>query len=185
MRIQGKVSLYADVKDGGRGRLQKDVSIKDDSFPKGKLLATARGEIQMVSYGISGIPVFQISRFAARELERDRKPVLYLDSLRDYGEEWIAAELLRRRQRDGRQSMGDLLEGMLPDKLAGVLLRQSGIKTAAAAEGISKERIEKLAAVIKGMRLSLRGYHLQWAWATGYLGGIGCSGGRLQKGGRL
>ena len=54
------------------------------------------------------------------------------------------------------QSMGDLLEGMLPDKLAGVLLRQSGIKTAAAAEGISKERIEKLAAVIKGMRLSVK-----------------------------
>ena len=232
VRIQGKVSLYGDLKEGGRGQLQKDVSKKEGSSRKGKFLAAARGEIQMVSYGISGIPVFQVSRFAARELERDRKPVLYLDSLPDYGEEWIAAELLRRRQRDGMQSMGDLLEGMLPDKLAGVLLRQSGIKTAAAAEGISKERIEKLAAVIKGMRLSVKaasgfekaqvtaggvcvdevdpdtmeslccrglyltgelldvdgtcgGYNLQWAWATGYLAGIGCSGGRLQKGGRL
>ena len=66
------------------------------------------------------------------------------------------AELLRRRERDGRQSMGDLLEGMLPDKLAGVLLRQSGIMISAAADDISVKRIESLVKAIKELRLPVK-----------------------------
>jgi len=216
MRIQGEVSLYS-----VGGNLDK-LRLAGHSRSEEKFLATARGEIQMVSYGISGIPVFQISRFAARELYKNRGVILCLDSMPDYEEEWIAVELLRRRKRDGRQSMGDLLEGMLPDKLAGVLLRQSGIRISADAEKISVEKIEKLAETIKRMWLPIKaasgferaqvtaggvcvdevnpdtmeslccrglyltgelldvdgicgGYNLQWAWATGYLAGVGCS----------
>lgn len=210
VRIQGMVSLYS---GGG------DIT---SFFPKENLLGTARGEIQMVSYGISGIPVFQISRFAARELHKGRSVALCLDSMPDYEEGWIVTELLRRQGRDGRQSMGDLLEGMLPDKLAGVLLKCSGIKISDHAENISVKRIKKLAEMIKRMWLSVKavsdfekaqvtsggvcvdevnpdtmeslccqglyltgelldvdgicgGYNLQWAWATGYLAGVGCS----------
>ena len=50
----------------------------------GELLAQDQGELQLVSYGLSGIPFFQVSRYAARALETGDKPYLLLDILPDY-----------------------------------------------------------------------------------------------------
>ena len=52
IRVQGRVTLYA----------------------KGQKLAEDTGEIQLTNYGISGIPVFQVSRFAAKAIY-EKKPV--------------------------------------------------------------------------------------------------------------
>ncbi|MBR1457346.1 MAG: phosphodiester glycosidase family protein, partial [Oscillospiraceae bacterium] len=51
------------------------------------------GELQMTSYGISGIPVFQISRFAAEVLERKKEVFLLIDSLPGFSEEEVYEEL--------------------------------------------------------------------------------------------
>lgn len=135
VRIQGRVSLYDE---------------------KRQLLCEDRGEIQMVAYGISGIPVFQLSRFAARELLKGHKVTLCLDSLPDCSRSWLLSELERRQGYDGKQSMGDLLDGMLPDKLAGVLLKQAGIGIAMKADEVSVMRLEKLLQCIKGMELPVK-----------------------------
>ena len=39
----------------------------------GKTAAKDRGELQITDYGISGIPVFQVSRYAAKLLDRKQK----------------------------------------------------------------------------------------------------------------
>ena len=51
-------------------RLQGSVTL----FTDGKMAAEDSGEIQLTAYGISGIPVFQVSRYAAKAL-RIKKPV--------------------------------------------------------------------------------------------------------------
>lgn len=135
VRIQGTVALY----NGNDQLLYKDT-----------------GEIQMVAYGISGIPVFQLSRFASRERAEGRKVYLILDSMPDYDKDWIYKELIKRKGKNGQQSMGDLLEGMFPDKFAGVLLKQADIPIKSYAVEISDEKLYKLADVIKGMRLSIK-----------------------------
>lgn len=199
VRIQGKVLLYND---------------------KGGLLCEDRGEVQMVSYGISGIPVFQISHYAARELADNRRATLVLDGMPDYSREWILDALLKRQKHNGKQSMGDLLGGMMPDKLAGVYLKQTKIPVSERASETEKGRLEELATKIKQMKIPVKavsdfekaqvtaggvylsevnpdtmesefckglylagelldvdgicgGYNLQWAWATGYLAGMG------------
>lgn len=134
-------------------RIQGKVSLHDET---GQLLCEDKGEIQMVAYGISGIPVFQLSRFAARELQKKRGVSLYLDSMPEYEREWLAGELLRRQKRDERQSMGDLLEGMLPDKLAGVFLKQCGMEASFVAGRVSGKQLQKLAGIMKAMRLSVK-----------------------------
>lgn len=134
-RVQGKVVLVAD----------------------GEVLAEDRGEIQLVSQGISGIPVFQVSRYAAMALAEKRRVVLYLDSMTDWDREEVLAELRRRIRRDGTQSVGDLLEGMLPDKFSGVLARESGLELSAMAGKISSESLEKLVENIKNFPVEILG----------------------------
>lgn len=134
VRIQGKVSLYDENQ---------------------KLLCSDCGEIQMVAYGISGIPVFQLSRFAAKEISCGRKVTLHLDSMPDYDEKWIVNALKKRRTYNGEQSMGDILEGLLPDKLAGVFLKKAGIKIESKATGADDAVLERIAALVKCMKLKI------------------------------
>ncbi|MCR5370950.1 MAG: NAD(P)/FAD-dependent oxidoreductase [Clostridium sp.] len=60
-------------------RVQAAVRLFSGERGEERLLAEDTGEVQMTDYGISGIPVFQVSRFAARELDRKRKVACELD----------------------------------------------------------------------------------------------------------
>lgn len=135
-------------------RLQGRVALYDE---KNTMLCQDKGEIQLVAYGISGIPVFQLSRYAAMEQAQGRTTMLVLDSMPDYEENWIYMELLKRRKHNGAQSMGDLLDGMFPDKFVGVLLSQSLIAIKDTAQSVSENKIQELVSVIKGMKLSVKG----------------------------
>ena len=42
-------------------------------------LAKDKGELQITDYGLSGIPVFQVSRYAARALDEKKKVRVYVD----------------------------------------------------------------------------------------------------------
>lgn len=89
----------------------------------GRLLGEDCGEIQMIAKGISGIPVFQLSALVSRQMAQGKHPVFVLDCLPDFSEAQLDAELQRRVDIFGdNSSLGDLLEGILPDKLAGALL---------------------------------------------------------------
>ena len=83
-----------------------------------------RGELQLADYGISGIPVFQISGRVSRLLYQGKEPYLKLDVMPDHTKEQVMEELLRRVNTYGvGRSLGDVLDGMLPDKLAKALLQ--------------------------------------------------------------
>ena len=43
-----------------------------------------RGELQLADYGISGIPVFQVSRFAAKALAKGKKVCAEVDFFPEY-----------------------------------------------------------------------------------------------------
>lgn len=140
VRIMGQVSLYSE---------------------QGELLGEDQGEIQMVSYGISGIPVFQISYLAARELVNGRKPYLILDSMCEYSKEELMREILHRQSRyvNLALTVADLLEGMLPAKLMASYIREVGLKSSIPAKNVRKEQWENIVAQIKGKRLDIVRVH--------------------------
>lgn len=128
-------------------RVQGCVSIYDH---RGNLLSSDTGEVQLVAYGISGIPVFQVSRYAARELLSGGAVRLVLDSFPKKEEEWLIKELARRRDRNGKQSVGDLLEGILPDKLSAVLIQETGLVITNRSESLEYADLKKLVRQVKG-----------------------------------
>lgn len=93
----------------------------------GKTVASEGGELQLTDYGISGIPVFQISRYASIALDSGKKVKVLIDYLpsktMDESRRFIKT---RARQMPHRQC-GDFLTGVLNKKLAIVLLRLAGI----------------------------------------------------------
>ena len=67
------------------------------SFDDGERVAE-RGELQLVDYGISGIPVFQLSRRMNYILRSRKELVVKIDFLPDYPGEHFADKLFRERR---------------------------------------------------------------------------------------
>ncbi|MCD7744359.1 MAG: NAD(P)/FAD-dependent oxidoreductase [Lachnospiraceae bacterium] len=124
------------------------------------------GELQWTKYGVSGIVIFQLSRFTEfsfTESGKQNRYLLSIDFLPDYTEAEIE-EMLRQRAEDlGRESVSVLLRGMLHEKLIPVILKRAGEACGGYAPKFCSELwnhknfIPGLAAVIKAYLLPITG----------------------------
>ena len=78
---------------------------------------TETGEIQLTDYGISGIPVFQLSRFAVRALDEGCSVLVRLDFLPGYERENLHTYLEWRREQCPYKTLQQSLIGLVPDRL--------------------------------------------------------------------
>lgn len=160
------------------------------------------GEVQLTEYGVSGIPVFQLSRYAVRALDAGKKVKLYVNFFSEYTKSELETMLKDRRERCPYQSEADLLLGILPDKLIKVLRKQKDfIRAATSYEldvkgstgfeqaqvcsgGVDTTEINPLtmesllhedlyfAGELLDMDGPCGGYNLQWAWSSGAIAGM-------------
>lgn len=105
VRVNGKVTLLID----------------------GVAVATDTGEIQFTNYGISGIPVFQISRYAAKGLCHKKEVVALLDFVPEFSKEQLISFLMNRKMVRTEKTWGEFLVGVFPTKLAHVLFTLSNL----------------------------------------------------------
>ena len=80
------------------------------------------GQIQITKTGVSGIPVFNISRYAAKALSLSRPVRLHIRAVPGLSEKELYDELLRRFSRK-ETTPYEALIGLLPDSFADSLLR--------------------------------------------------------------
>ncbi len=108
----------ADFKTLAGVRTGASVSVYVEDEP----VAEETGELQLTEYGISGIPVFQISRFASLALYEKKEVTVRLSFLPDLTDEDLSSELTRRIERARAFGSGrdiqELLNGLLPQKLS-------------------------------------------------------------------
>ena len=86
------------------------------------------GELQLTEYGISGIPVFQLSRFASRALAQKAQVTACIDFFPEYDEAGFCALMDRQIRACRDTSLEWLAYGMLPKKVAQVLLKSCGLR---------------------------------------------------------
>lgn len=120
----------------------------------GQLLCEDSGELQFVAQGISGIPVFQVSRYISSELYNKRKPYLIIDIMPLYNAGEITSELKRRRADSVNHTAMDMLEGILNNRLAQALLRKCGIPVKRRTPEVTDKEIIKIAKTMKEWRLT-------------------------------
>ncbi len=103
-------------------------------YVDGEDVDTDTGEVQFTDYGISGIPVFQISRHASRALSEDKCVEAVLDLLPEYSQaqavDWLQAQIKRKNKTCG---IKEILAGVVNEKLAQMIseaVKASGAVTA-------------------------------------------------------
>lgn len=97
----------------------------------GTLLAQDAGEIQFTDRGISGIPVFQVSRHAVRALEKKRgKITADIDFMPEYGEPELKAYIEKLLSDGQTLSLFERLTGLVNKKVMGLIIKLSGANVA-------------------------------------------------------
>ncbi|MBO6215678.1 MAG: NAD(P)/FAD-dependent oxidoreductase [Lachnospiraceae bacterium] len=118
--------------------------------------AVSQGQMQITGGGISGIPVFQISRYASRALYENHTVRAEVRFLPQISAEDMQAELAKRFRKK-ELSEYQCLIGLFPDKLIDVLLRAAGCDPDAYASDISVEGIKALEVLIESFPLAISG----------------------------
>ncbi|MFI3208041.1 MAG: aminoacetone oxidase family FAD-binding enzyme [Eubacteriales bacterium] len=120
------------------------------------------GEIQLTDYGISGIPVFQISRILTQELSKQAQGKEHnfsveIDFMPDYSMQELMEYFLYRKDQFMERRMKQFLLGVLKDKLASFLLYTARIDENAFIKNISTLELEKLCRICKTFSVQIEG----------------------------
>lgn len=130
VRVQGTVEIYA-----------------DDIF-----LASDTGEIQLTNYGISGIPVFQVSRYAAKALYKKQSVTAVLNFMPDMNKDEFLLFLKERITLCPYKTLDEFFTGVFPKKLCELWIRLSRLPKEMGVSDLSGEQLEKLVLLIQHLR---------------------------------
>lgn len=127
-------------------------------YVNSKLQAAERGEIQLTDYGISGIPVFQISRYAVKGSFEKKNVHCVVDFLPDYSAEELVQFILKKRQND-KLTANDIFSGMINKKLVGMFLKMSSINSDKPGKSVTENEVESFVKNLKSLRFDITGYN--------------------------
>ena len=133
-------------------RANGSVSIWSD----GECIAKDTGEIQLTDYGISGIPVFQVSRYASKLLYEKKETDAVLDFMPDFTKAQTNAFLRARAQTRPDKSAEMFLIGLFHKKLCDLWIRLSKIPRQRKAGELTGDEIACLTDLIKDFRVRIR-----------------------------
>ena len=102
------------------------------------------GELQLTDYGISGIPVFQFSRIAARAIHEKKKCRVQINFI-PYMNEREMLDITNKKQQLGYKTIEEFLGGLVHKKVASLICRIQKIRPQ---ERISEAGREKIAACL-------------------------------------
>lgn len=124
-----------------------------------KFMYKEYGEIQFTSEGISGIVIFNLSRYAVKTLKERLNCYVNIDFLEDYSSETLYENMINAKDNMSYKTLGELLEGYVPDKLASDIIRASGFVAEKKLSKISYEDIKKVITTAKNYKLHITGYN--------------------------
>ena len=141
VRTDANVSIYTTDKRG-------ELSV---------LLAEDHGELQLTDYGISGIPVFQVSRYAAEALDHKKTVAAVIDFMPDYTSDALFHLLKEQRTYLKDRTAADFLGGLFNKKLAAFFLKAAGMKQDMKVTAISDKTLADLVEIIKDATFEVTG----------------------------
>lgn len=146
-------------------KLDANVSI----CANGKVIKTEFGELLFTDYGISGPPVFQLSRIASVECDKNSDVYALIDMLPEINEEEVYIRLCTRNK---NVPIDEFLTGMFNKLCARQLLKSCGVnKFNTDAHVLTDDILKLLAKNIKSWRFDITGTN-SWDAAQVTAGGI-------------
>lgn len=161
VRSYGAISIYIEDKKKTMKPLKQfkisDSFTRPSTHVDGEPAALAEGELQWTAYGISGIPTFQVSRFAAKALKQGQRVEAEIDLLPRYDDDAAFQMLKERRDRLSYKTAYGYMEGLLNDKLISLILKASAIDEDCPVKSLDEASIEKLVQRMKHFRMEVTG----------------------------
>ncbi len=124
---------------------------------EGKQMAADVGELQLTDYGISGIPVFQVSRYASSALREKKHVTVMIDFFPQLSAQSFLKELLGRQRRFEQETAGGLLCTLFPAGLIPVLLQEAGIPEDFPAGKLTGKCLESFVHMCKAFPVTVTG----------------------------
>ena len=121
----------------------------------GRKLASGGGELLFTESGVSGPAAFDLSRAVAAAGER--KLILSIDLLRDYGVREVEAHLRDRRRAVPTLPCQEILTGALHNRLGRMVVKFAGLDGARPLAELTDGELSALAAACKAFALPVRG----------------------------
>ena len=110
------------------------------------------GELQWTEYGISGIVVFQLSRYASHALQNGKKAEVFIDCLPSVSTEYLS-DMLQKKLKE--ENISEALTGILPKKMIPVILEQNHIKKVSVRP--DADQLISICHSIKNLKLTING----------------------------
>ena len=139
-------------------------------YVDGKSLKTERGEIQFTDYGISGIPIFQLSRMAAYALMDNKSVKIVANVLPDFDDELLDKLIKNRIKLHKSNSIEEFMCGLSNKKLGLWAMKQAGYKGHEKIETLSFADLKNLVLHLKNMNFHIidtKGYDTAQVTAGG------------------
>ncbi|HHX12250.1 MAG TPA: aminoacetone oxidase family FAD-binding enzyme, partial [Clostridiales bacterium] len=125
------------------------------AFGNDKAIAEEIGEVVFTDYGISGIPIMQISRFVAKALDKKNNVKLKIDFLSDKTKNEVL-DILKYRITYGKgKSVEEMMVGLFNNKLSYVMILKTNIDPAMICDKLEHKDLEKLVDNIKQFTMAI------------------------------
>ena len=146
--LQGKQSFFKEI-----AGIRAEIMLK--LYIENAYITEEKGELQLTNYGISGIPIFQISRIANKALAAGKKVHVCIDYMPDMTEAMLFSKLKERFIQHGAgKNCEQALIGLFPEKLIPVLLSEAGIGKKLSA-AITEKQLSQLVQQIQQFRVDI------------------------------
>lgn len=124
-------------------------------FVQGEAVATEKGEVQFTDFGVSGIPVFQLSRTAAYAFEQKKEVVLQVNFFTDVEENDYWDRAKRRFHKHQTLTLEEFLTGTANKKINMVMIKRVGLKPNEKVAEIGWRAISELMKLYRHFSISL------------------------------
>lgn len=123
-----------------------------------KFITQEFGELQLTDYGISGIPVFQLSRYVSYGIYEKKKVTVKIDFLPEYEKEaWIAFVKNKWEHSSKDLTCEEFFQGFLNKKLNLMFLKTAGIKAEMPLKQLKYSKLEETICSMKCWNIEIEG----------------------------
>ena len=121
-------------------------------------LRKEEGEILFTDYGLSGLPILQLSAQAVQNLNKKNAVTIVLDLVPDYSLEEFCAYLTSRKSLRGKIALEDFLTGFFPKRIAQQLIKAAlNTPLSRLSESLSAKELESIASTAKAWQFAICG----------------------------
>lgn len=124
-------------------------------FADDEILSCETGEVQFTDYGVSGIPVFQISRLAAYACQKGQHVCIKLDFFPDLDNTAYNVMNKLRFETQKDKTLENYMVGVLNKKINMVLIKEAGCKPSVTAKEAGYKKVSGIMELCRGLSLHI------------------------------